>query len=69
MNALTRAELLKLRSTRMLPWLLLATLAMVVVTVAFSVPTANARDNPLSHVEPTLLARVVGVSFGGAFPR
>lgn len=53
----------------MLPWLLLATLAMVVVTVAFSVPTANARDNPLSHVEPTLLARVVGVSFGGAFPR
>jgi len=64
MNALTRAELLKLRSTRVLPWLLLATLAMVAVTVAFSVPSATATNNPLSLDEPTLLARLVGVSFG-----
>ena len=64
MNALVRAELLKLRSTRMLPWLLVATLAMVVVTVAFNVPSANATNNPLSLDEPTLLARVVGVSIG-----
>ncbi len=64
MNALVRAELLKLRSTRMLPWLLLATLAMVVVTVAFSVPSANATNNPLSLDEPTLLARIVGISIG-----
>lgn len=66
MIALTRAELLKLRSTRMLAWLLLATLAIVVVTAAFSVPPANATDNPLSLDEPTLVARVVGVSFGMA---
>jgi ABC-2 type transport system permease protein len=64
MNTLIRAEILKLRSTRMLPWLLLATLAMVVVTVAVTVPSANATNNPLSLDEPTLLARVVGVSFG-----
>lgn len=64
MTALTRAELLKLRSTRILPWILLATQAMVVVTVVFSVPTANATNNPLSLDEPTLLARVVGVSVG-----
>lgn len=64
MNTLTRAELLKLRSTRILPWLLLATQAMVVVTVAFSIPSANATNNPLSLDEPTLLARVVGVSVG-----
>ena len=64
MNALTRAELLKLRSTRMLAWLLLATLAMVALTVAFSVPSATATNNALSLDEPALLARIVGVSFG-----
>ena len=41
MNALVRAELLKLRTTRMLAWLLLATVAMVVVTLAVSVPSAS----------------------------
>ena len=64
MNALVRAEVLKLRSTRMLAWLLLATLAFVVLTVVFSVPSASATDTTLSLDEPALLARLVGDSFG-----
>ena len=64
MNALVRAELLKLRSTRMPAWLLLATLAMAVLTVAFSIPSADATNNALSLDEPALLARIIGVSFG-----
>ena len=64
MNALVRAELLKLRSTRMPAWLLLATLAMAVLTVAFSIPSADAKNNALSLDEPALLARIIGVSFG-----
>jgi ABC-2 type transport system permease protein len=64
MNALVRAELLKLRSTRMLTWLLLATLAFVVLTVAFGVPSAGAKNGALSLDEPALLARIVGDSFG-----
>jgi hypothetical protein len=63
-NALVRAELLKLRSTRMLAWLLLATLAMVVVTVAVTVPSAGESDAGLSLHEPALLARLVGISLG-----
>jgi hypothetical protein len=63
-NALVRAELLKLRSTRMLAWLLLATVAMVVVTVAVSVPSASEPDGGLSLHEPALLPRLVGISLG-----
>jgi ABC-2 type transport system permease protein len=61
-SALVRAELLKLRTTRTLAWLLLATLAMVVVTVAASVPSANEPDAGLSLHEPALLPRLVGIS-------
>lgn len=64
MTALVRAEVLKLRSTRMLAWLLLATLAFVVLTVAFSVPSASATGTTLSLDEPALLARLVADSFG-----
>lgn len=64
MNALVRAELLKLRSTRTLAWLLLATGAMVVVTVASSVPSASGPEAGLSLHESALLARLVGISFG-----
>jgi len=63
-NALVRAELLKLRSTRTLAWLLLATVAMVVVTVAASVPSASEPDAGLSFHESALLTRLVGISFG-----
>jgi ABC-2 type transport system permease protein len=63
-NALVRAELLKLRSTRTPAWLLLATVAMVVVTVVASVPSASEPDAGLSLHEPALLARLVGISLG-----
>ncbi len=64
MNALVRAELLKLRSTRMASWLLLGTLALMVLTVAVNIPSAGVENNALSLQEPALLARIVGVSFG-----
>jgi ABC-2 type transport system permease protein len=64
MTALVRAELLKLRSTRMLAWSLLATLAFVVLTAALNVPSAGANNNTLSVDEPALLARIIGVSGG-----
>ncbi len=64
MNPLIRSELLKLRSTRMLAWLLLATLAVVVLADAVNVPSASAKSNALSLDDPALLARIVGVGFG-----
>jgi ABC-2 type transport system permease protein len=63
-NALIGAELLKLRTTRMLPWLLLATLALVVVTVAANVSSADADDPALPLHHPALLGQVIGISFG-----
>lgn len=63
MNALVRAELLKLRSTSMLAWLLVATEALVVVTAAVETPTSGANVAVPLH-DPTLLASVVGTSFG-----
>ena len=64
MSALLRAELLKLRSTRLPLGLFLGTLAMVAVTVAVSVPNAGAQDVPLTLDDPRLLAFVVGESLG-----
>lgn len=66
MTALVRAELLKLSSTRLTLWLLLANLALVAVTVALSVPQPDAPDALLSLDDPALLAVVVGVSLGVA---
>jgi ABC-2 type transport system permease protein len=63
-NALIRAELLKLCTTRMLAWLLLATLALVVVTVAANVSSADADDPALPLHDPALLGQVIGISFG-----
>ncbi|MGA7270015.1 MAG: ABC transporter permease [Acidimicrobiia bacterium] len=63
MNALARAELLKLRSTRILGWLLAATLTMVLVTIIASVPTTGPPHDVMSLDDPALLARIVGVSF------
>ena len=63
MIALARAELIKLRSTRMLGWLLIGTLAMVLVTIAASVPSTGSTNPPTSLDDPALLARMVGVSF------
>jgi ABC-type transport system involved in multi-copper enzyme maturation permease subunit len=64
MTALVRAELLKLRSTRLPLGLLLGTLAMVAVTIAVSVPQAATQDVPLTLDDPRLLAVVVGESLG-----
>lgn len=64
MNALIRAELLKLRTTRMLPWLVLATLLLVVVTIAADVSAADADDPALPLNDPALLGQVIGISFG-----
>ena len=63
MNALTRAELLKLRSTRILWWLLAGTLTMVLVTIIASVPTTGPPHDVTSLDDPALLARMIGVSF------
>lgn len=64
MNALIRAELLKLRTTRTLPWLLLATLALVVVTVGANIASADPDDAALPLHDPALLGQVIGISFG-----
>ena len=64
MSALVRAELLKLRSTRTLAWLLVATMAMVVVTVAVTVPSTGNAEAGLSLHEAELLPRLVGISLG-----
>lgn len=64
MTALLRAELLKLRSTRLPLGLFLGTLALVAVTIAVSVPQADAQDVPLTLDDPRLLAVVVGESLG-----
>ena len=60
MNALVHAEVLKLRSTRTTVWLLLGTLAMVLITVAFSTPQAGAEDSPVPLDDPGVLAGTVG---------
>ena len=64
MKALIHAELLKLRSTRTLLGLLVATLALTAMTVAFTVPKVGDRSAPLSLDDPHLLTTVVANSFG-----
>jgi ABC-type transport system involved in multi-copper enzyme maturation permease subunit len=63
-RALVGAELLKLLSTRMQAGLLFASLAMVIMTVAFTVPSAGETGGLLPLDESQLLARVVAESFG-----
>lgn len=63
MRALTRAELLKLRTTRILGWTLAGTLAMVLVTTIASVPSAGSTNPVVPLDDPALLARTVGVSY------
>lgn len=62
MIALVGAELLKLR-TRSAAGLLLATLALVTLTVVVNVPTAGAEHPTVSLTDPNLLASVVGIGF------
>jgi ABC-2 type transport system permease protein len=64
MKALVQAELIKLRTTRMTAMLLAASLSLVVLTVATSVPGAFGEIGVLSLDDPELLAIVVGVGLG-----
>jgi ABC-2 type transport system permease protein len=63
MKALVHAEVLKLR-TRTAGWLLLASLGLVALTVAFSLPKVGDSSAPVSLDDPSLLAAIVGISFG-----
>jgi ABC-2 type transport system permease protein len=62
-TALIRAEMLKLR-TRAYAGLLLATLALVPLTVATDIPESGNADGPVALDDPGLLAVAVGVGFG-----
>ena len=64
MRALLHAELLKLRSARTTAGLLLATLGLVALTVAASVPDVGDGEAQLSLADPGLLADVVATCFG-----
>jgi ABC-2 type transport system permease protein len=64
MSALVRAELLKLRSTRVTAFLLLGTLAMVGWTVVDAVPQPGNADAPVRLDDPDLLAMATGSGFG-----
>ncbi len=64
MTALVKAELLKLRTTRMTIGLVAATLALVVLTVIASVPQVGGQSGSMSLDDVTLLAHVVGESLG-----
>jgi ABC-2 type transport system permease protein len=64
MKALVHAELIKLRTTRMTALLLAATLGLVMLTVATSVPGAFGETGTLSLDDRRLLAIVVGVGLG-----
>ena len=64
MKALLDAELLKLRSTRATALLVLATLGLVVLTVATTVPGVMDENASISLDDPDLLAIVVGNGFG-----
>jgi len=63
-KALVRAEVLKLRSTRTPVGLLLATLALVALTVGISLPQAGAADAPVPLDDSRVLATGVGIGFG-----
>lgn len=65
MTALVRAELLKLRTVRLPLWLLLTTLALVLLGVLATVLTAGLEGAPLQRDDPALLARSVASASGG----
>ena len=64
MTTLVHAELIKLRSTRMTAMLLAATLGLVMLTIATSVPGVFGETGLLSLDDPRLFAIVVGGGFG-----
>jgi hypothetical protein len=65
MSALVRAELLKLRTVALPLWLLVTTLAIVLLSVVATVLTAGLEGAPLQRGDPELLARAVASASGG----
>ncbi len=65
MSGLLRAELLKLRTVALPWWLLLTTLALVLLGVLATVLTAGLEGAPLQRDDPQLLARAVASASGG----
>jgi ABC-2 type transport system permease protein len=68
MTALVKAELLKLRTVSLPAWLLLVTLALVVLSVLATVLTAGMEGAPLQREDPQLLAIAVASASGGNIP-
>ena len=65
MSALVRAELLKLRTVALPVWLLVTTLAIVLLSVLATVLTAGLEGAPLQRDDPEMLARAVASASGG----
>ena len=65
MSALLRAELLKLRTVALPAWLLVTTLALVLLSVSVTVLTAGLEGAPLQRDDPELLARAVASASAG----
>lgn len=65
MSALVRAELLKLRTVALPYWLLLTTLAFVLLGVLATLLTAGLEGAPLQRDDPQLLARAVASASAG----
>ncbi|MCY7365015.1 MAG: ABC transporter permease [Frankiaceae bacterium] len=65
MRALVRAEVLKLRTVALPLWLLLTTLALVLLGVLATILTAGLEGAPLQRDDPQLLARAVASASGG----
>lgn len=66
MSALVRAELLKLRTVQLPRWLLVATLALVALSVTASVLTAGSAGSPYALDDPRLLALTVAAASAGS---
>jgi hypothetical protein len=67
MTALVDSELIKLRSLRMPRWLLLTTVALVILLVLVTVPTSASSTGTLTLYDRDLLARTLGVAAGGGW--
>lgn len=65
MSALVRAEVLKLRTVALPYWLLLTTLAFVLLGVLATLLTAGLEGAPLQRDDPQLLARAVASASAG----
>lgn len=65
MTALVRAEMLKLRTVRLPLWLLVSTVALVVLSVLATVLTAGSEGAPYALEDPRLLALSVASASAG----